>query len=109
MLMQYVIVSLGGKQYKVREGDVIEIDRIEAEKDTDIILDKVLLSVSDDEVKIGKPSLPIKVKAIVLEHTKGEKIRVGKFKAKVRYRRATGFRPSFTKIRIEDIKTVTSK
>ncbi|MCL5113744.1 MAG: 50S ribosomal protein L21 [Patescibacteria group bacterium] len=104
--MEYVVIRSGGKQYKVKEGDTIEVDKIISEKDKEIVIDDVLLWVSGEKVKIGKPKLPnVKVKAKVLEQKKGEKIKVGKFKSKVRYRRVVGFRPLLTKVKIEEIKT----
>lgn len=102
--MNYAVVKISGKQYRVKAGDVIEVDRLSVEKDGFLDLDDVLLLVSDGEVKIGTPTIPnAKVKAKVLEHKKGEKIRVAKFKAKVRYRRVMGFRSLLTSIKIEKI------
>ncbi len=108
--MEYAVIQSGGKQYKVEKGDIIEVDKIKGEKDTEITIDDVFLWVRDKEVKIGRPKLPdTKVKARILEHKKGNKIRVGKFKAKTRYRRITGFRPILTKLKIEEIKMIASK
>jgi large subunit ribosomal protein L21 len=104
--MEYAIVRFGGKQYKVSKGDILEVDRQNVELNGQVVLDDVLLFVSDGKIKIGKPKVAnVKVKAKVLEHKKGEKIRVAKFKAKVRYRRVTGFRPSLTRLQIEDIES----
>ncbi len=105
--MQYAIVKSGGKQYKVSEGDILEVDRLSLAKDSVVDFDQVLLSVSDGLIKIGKPFIPnVKVKGKVLEEKKGEKIRVVKFKSKVRYRRAMGFRPLITRIKIEKIEGI---
>src|SRR4030043_1123067 len=102
--MEYVVIQSGGKQYRVKEGDIIEVDRMKVEKDKKIVIDNVLLWVRDDKVRIGKPKLSdVKVKVIVLEQKRGEKIRVGKFKAKARYRRVMGFRSMLTKLQIEKI------
>ncbi len=102
--MQYAVVKVGGKQYRVKKGDVIEVDRLDVEKDKVMSIDNVFLLVDNEKVRIGRPEIPgVKVKAKVLEHKKGDKIRVGKFKAKVRYRRAVGFRPLFTKLEIQTI------
>ncbi|MCL4418594.1 50S ribosomal protein L21 [Patescibacteria group bacterium] len=103
--MEYVVIRSGGKQYRVKEGDTIEVDKIRSEKDKEIVIDDVLLWVSGEKIKIGKPKLlDVKVKAKVLEQKKGDKIKVGKFKSKVRYRRVVGFRPLLTKVKIEEIK-----
>lgn len=102
--MNYAVIKTGGKQYKVSEGDVIEIERLNSEKDDKVVFDKVLLLVSDDKIKIGKPFIEgEKVEGKLLENLKGDKIRVSKFKAKVRYRKTIGFRASVSKVRIEKL------
>src|SRR3989344_5842387 len=102
--MEYAVIKTGGKQYKVSAGSIIEIDRLNSQKDKEVILENVLLWVSDGKVKIGNPFLSgIKVKAKVIDHIKGDKIRVAKFKAKARYRRVMGFRPHITRLEIKSI------
>ena len=102
--MEYAVVKTGGKQYKVFEGSILEIDRLIGQKDDGVVLDNVLLWVCDGEVKIGKPTLfGIKIKAKIVDHIKGEKIRVAKFKAKARHRRSVGFRSYLTRIEVEAI------
>ena len=102
--MKYAVIKTGGKQYKVSEGDIIDIDRLKSEKDEKIIFDNVLLLVAEDDVKIGKPYLEgEKVEGKLLENLKGDKIRVSKFKAKVRYRRKQGHRQNKTLVKIESI------
>lgn len=101
--MKYAIIKTGGKQYKVAKGDIIEVDKLSGESDK-IIFDQVLLLVTDNDVKVGKPTLKgEKVEAKVLGNLRGTKIRVSKFKSKVRYRRVSGFRASLTKVQIEKI------
>jgi len=107
--MEYAIVKTGGKQYKVSEGSIIEIDRLNSQKDKEVILDNVLLWVCDGQVKIGKPNLSnVKIKTRVIDNIKGDKIRVAKFKAKARYRRMMGFRPHLTRLEIKKIETSSS-
>lgn len=102
--MRYAVISTGGKQYKVSEGQVLEIDKIKAEPGANYALDKVLLSVDGDTVQIGAPYLPnVTVAAKVVEHVKGEKVRVAKFKAKARYRKVQGFRAQLTKVEITSL------
>src|SRR3989344_8024753 len=102
--MQYAIVRSGGKQYKVFKGDIIDVDKLNVEVGKETKLDDILLLVSDDKVNVGTPSVKdVSVKAKVLNQIKGEKVRVAKFKAKVRYRRVTGFRPQLTRLQIEEI------
>ncbi len=102
--MKYAVIKTGGKQYKVSEGDILDVDNLPEEKGGKVFFDKVLLLVSDTTIKTGKPLLSgEKVEAKVLENLKGDKIRVSKFKSKVRYRRVTGFRPKLSRVQIEKI------
>jgi large subunit ribosomal protein L21 len=102
--MNYAVIKTGGKQYKVSEGDVIEVDRLLTDKDSKVIFDEVLLKVTDKGIKLGNPLINgEKVEAKLLEQIKGDKIRVSKFKSKVRYRRVTGFRASLSKVLVEKI------
>jgi large subunit ribosomal protein L21 len=108
--MKYAIVANGGKQYKVSEGTVLELDRLQVEPGTDYTLDKVLMTVDGDSVNLGTPYLDgVTVTAKVLDQTKGDKIRVSKFKAKAKYRRTTGFRASLTKVEITGVKSKSTK
>lgn len=102
--MKYAVIKTGGKQYKVSEGDIIDVERLKHKKDEKVVFDNVLLLVSETTVKIGKPFLNgEKVEGKLLDNLKGDKIRVSKFKAKVRYRKTIGFRPSISRVRIEKI------
>ncbi|HZQ29523.1 MAG TPA: 50S ribosomal protein L21 [Patescibacteria group bacterium] len=99
----YAVIRLGGKQYKVSEGDVLEVQRLNS-KESKVVFEDVLLLSSDGDVKVGKPSISgAKVSAKILENKKGDKVRVAKFKSKVRFRRVTGFRPQLTVVQIEKI------
>lgn len=102
--MKYAVIESGGKQYRVTEGDILEVDRLSVPEKSDLMFDRVLLTRLDEKVIIGTPLLQnVKVKGKVLALTKGEKINVRKFKAKSRHRRTTGFRASLTKIQITEI------
>ncbi len=71
----YAIVQLGSQQYKISEGDIIEAQKIQAEKGKTVVLDPVLMYVHDETVKIGQPYLKdVKVTAEVMNQTKGEKV-----------------------------------
>lgn len=101
--MNYAVIKTGGKQYKVAAGDVIEIDRIPG-KEGKISFNEVLLLVNNGNVKVGKPFIVgEKVDGKILEDFRGVKVRVSKFKSKVRYRRTTGFRAALTRVQIEKI------
>ena len=108
--MKYAIVASGGKQYKVSEGTVLELDKLPVEPGTDYALDKVLMTVDGDSVTLGKPYIEnFSITAKVLEQTQGDKIRVAKFKAKARHRRVVGFRAQLTKVQITGLQGKTTK
>jgi large subunit ribosomal protein L21 len=108
--MKYAIIANGGKQYKVSEGQVLELDRMQAEPGADLTLDQVLMTVDGDTVALGKPYLEnVTVTAKVLEQTQGDKVRVSKFKAKAKYRRTMGFRAQLTRVEITGLKSKSSK
>lgn len=102
--MKYAIVRLGGKQYKVSEGDTVLVDKLDNKKNSSFDFPEVLLIRTDESILIGSPFVTEgEVVGKVLEEVRGEKITVVKFKAKVRYRRKMGFRPVFSKVLIETI------
>ena len=104
--MEYAVIRVAGKQYKVSKGDVLEVDKQDAKPNEQVILDDVLLFASNGKTKIGSPKLSnVRVLAKILEQKKGKKIRVAKFKAKVRYRRVMGFRPQLTRLEIINIES----
>ncbi len=101
--MKYAIIRLGGKQYKVSEGDVIAIEKVPSDK-KDVIFSDVLLYTTDGQVRVGMPTLnDILITGKIIEEKKGPKIRVAKYKAKVRYRRVTGHRQILSMVQIESI------
>jgi large subunit ribosomal protein L21 len=101
----YAIVETGGKQYRVRPGDTIAVERMSGEPGDTLDLDRVLLVGGDgDETRLGSPALEgAVVRAEVIEHGRGQKIIVFRYKSKVRYRRKTGHRQPLTRLRITDI------
>lgn len=104
--MDYAVIKTGGKQYKISKDSVIEVERLTHKPSEKFDFEEVLLHVADGKVKLGKPRVNgVKVKATVLEHLKGDKLRISKFKAKAKYRRVTGHRQYLSKIRILDILT----
>lgn len=103
--MNYAVIKASGKQYKVTPGLVLEVDKIEGENGAILSFDEVLLTGDGDKVMVGTPVVRgATVTAKIIEQTKGDKVRVAKFKAKAKYRRATGFRAKLTKIEITGIK-----
>ncbi len=104
--MKLAVVKTGGKQYKVKEGQEIKIEKIDKEPGKSIDFKEILLVSNDDgsDIQIGSPFLSgVKVKASVLEHGRNKKIEVVKYKAKTRYKRTIGHRQHFTKVKIEKI------
>ncbi|MCD5415040.1 MAG: 50S ribosomal protein L21 [Clostridiales bacterium] len=100
----YAVIETGGKQYRVQEGDVLNVERMHVQTDEMITIDKVLLVSKDDEVNVGTPFVEgAKVEAKVLEQGKAKKIIVFKYKPKKDYRKKQGHRQPFTKIQIEKI------
>lgn len=100
----FAIVQTGGKQYKVAQGDVVEVEKIEAKEGDNVVLDKVLLITDGTSTQIGSPLLNSVVEAKVLAHFKGDKIRVFKMKAKKRYQKTQGHRQQLTRLEITGIK-----
>ena len=98
--MTYAIIKVAGKQYRVREGERLLVDRL-AQDDGATITPTVLL-VGGDGAPMLEPS-DVKVTATVLGAVKGPKIRIGKYKKRTGYRKHTGFRASLTQIQIESI------
>jgi large subunit ribosomal protein L21 len=100
----YAIIQIAGHQYKVSEGGILKVADLDKKPQDIIETDQVLLLAGDNYLEIGQPLVGgAKVSLRVLENLKGEKIRVGRFKAKVRYRRVRGFRPRLSKIKVEKI------
>ena len=99
----YAIIAAGGKQYRVSQGDVIYIDKVDQEADSAISFD-VLLIGGDDGIKVGNPVLDgAKVEGKVVSQVKGEKIRIYKYKSKKNYHRRAGHRQPYTKVEITAI------
>ena len=100
----YAIVETGGKQYKVTEGQTVNVDKLEAEGGSAIELDRVLLISDGDNVTVGKPTIEgARVMATAQENVRGDKVIVFKYKSKVRYRRKKGHRQDFTRLSIDRI------
>ena len=100
----YAIIKTGGKQYRVSEGDVITIEKLDVAAEGTVSFDEVVTVVKDGDFKVGTPLVDgAKVTGTVLEHGKAKKILVFKYKAKSNYRRRQGHRQPFTKVRIEKI------
>ena len=99
----YAVIATGGKQYRVSEGDVIYVEKIDAQADEAVSFDALMVG-GDGEVKVGAPVVAgVKVEGKVLGQVKGEKIIVFKYKSKKNYRRKQGHRQPYTKVEITKI------
>lgn len=97
------VIETGGKQYLVKSGDKITIEKLPVEAGKTVVFDKVLLTAHDDgsDVKFGMPYLSgVTVSGVCTSQGRADKIRVVKFKRKVRYRRVHGHRQHETKVKI---------
>ena len=100
----YAIIKTGGKQYRVREGATIFVEKLKREVDAAVVFDEVLAVGSEGNLKIGTPVVEgAKVTGKVIAQGKEKKILVFKYKAKSNYRRRQGHRQPFTKVVIEKI------
>ncbi len=103
-MSKFAVIKTGGKQYRVSEGDVIAIEKLNGVAGDKVSFEEVLL-VSDKEVKLGQPLVEkAVVEAVIVDQTKGEKINGFKYKAKARYRRRWGHRQKLTEVEIKKIK-----
>lgn len=97
----FVIVRIGNKQFKVKPQDVIVVDRMAGEVGDTVEFTDVLLVEDGKKVTVGKPLVKgAKVTAKIIKHERGEKIDIHRFKSKVRYRRARGFRADLTRLEV---------
>jgi large subunit ribosomal protein L21 len=100
----YAVIEDGSRQYRVSEGDQLDLDFREANVGDRIEFQRVLLFSSNDGVQVGRPTVQdVKVVAEVLEQAKGEKIYIQKFKRRKNYHRRTGHRQPLTRVRIRQI------
>jgi large subunit ribosomal protein L21 len=100
----YAIIEDQGRQYTVREGDVVRLDLRDATEKESIVFDRVLMVRDDNETRVGTPTLAgAKVVATVVGEVKGVKLVVRKFKRRKNYRRKQGHRQHYTQVRIDSI------
>lgn len=100
----YAVIKSGGKQYKVKQGDTIKVEKISADEGADIKISDVLLVSDGEEVKVGTPLVAgATVSATVKSHGRGPKIRIIKFKRRKHYRRQMGHRQGYTELSITGI------
>ena len=106
----YAIIESCGKQYKVSEGDVVFFEKLDTEEGKKVTFKDVVLVSDDKKVEVGAPYVKgAKVEGKVVEHGKGKKKIVYKYKAKKNYRRTQGHRQPYTKVEVTSIKTAAEK
>lgn len=102
--MKIAIIKTGGKQYRVKEGQTIKVEKLEAEAGSNVTFDTLL--ISDEEatnLELGTPSLGEKVTAEVIKTEKQDKVTVVKYKSKTRYKKTVGHRQIMTSVKITAI------
>jgi len=100
----YAIIATGGKQYRVAEGDLVRIEKLDAEKDSTVEFDQVLLVGEGADVRVGAPVVDgAKVTATVEDHGRGDKVRIIKFRRRKHHQKQMGHRQYYTAVRITGI------
>lgn len=100
----FAVVRTGGKQYKVVVGDEIEVEKLPGEPGDSFQLGEVLMVAEGEDVRAGAESLGgASVRATLVEHFRGPKLRIFKYKPKKRYRKRQGHRQDYTRVKIEEI------
>ncbi len=98
----YAIIATGGKQYKVAEGDVIKVEKLDTEAGNTVTFDQVI-AVSDGSLKVGADVAGATVTATVMEQGRGKKVIVYKYKRKTGYHKKNGHRQAYTQVKIDKI------
>jgi large subunit ribosomal protein L21 len=100
----YAVVKTGGKQYKVAPGEKLKIEQIPADVGAEVILDQVLMVGEGESVRLGQPLLSgASVKATVVSHGRGEKVKIFKMRRRKHYQKHQGHRQGFTELKIDAI------
>jgi len=100
----YAVIATGGKQYRVSEGSVLRIEKLDAEQGANVEFDQVLLVGQGDQVKVGAPHVAGgKVVGTVQAHGQGDKVRIVKFRRRKHYLRQGNHRQKYTEIKITSI------
>jgi len=100
----YAVVKTGGKQYKVAPGEKLKVEQIPADVGAEVILDQVLMVGDGDAVRLGQPNVTgATVKATIVAHGRGEKIRIFKMRRRKHYQKHQGHRQNYTELMIDAI------
>jgi large subunit ribosomal protein L21 len=101
-MTKIAVIKTGGKQYKVKEGQSIKIEKIDLAVEKKVKFETLLIA-DGDNVELGKPSLGEKVEAKVIDQGRSDKVMVVKYKRKTRYKKTQGHRQAYTKVEISKI------
>lgn len=105
-MSKIAVIKTGGKQYKVKEGDRIKVEKLGIKEQQEVKFETLLVSSEDGkDLSLGAPSLGEKVTAVVEKEAKDKKVKVVKYKNKTRYKRTIGHRQPFSLVRIEKIES----
>ena len=100
----YAVVKTGGKQYKVAAGEKLKVEQIPADVGAEVILDQVLMVGDGEAIRVGQPTVSgATVKATVVAHGRGEKVRIFKMRRRKHYQKHQGHRQNYTELQIEAI------
>lgn len=101
----YAVIRTGGKQYRVKVGDTVKVEKLEAEAGKTIELTDILMLVDGDRISVGNPYLQgANVKARVTGHGRGRKVKIVKFRRRKHHRKQMGHRQAYTELSILEIK-----
>ncbi|QIQ20377.1 50S ribosomal protein L21 [Zophobihabitans entericus] len=100
----YAVFQSGGKQHRVSEGQVVRLEKLEVETGSEIVFDKVLMVANGENIQVGAPFVDgATIKAEIVEHGRGDKIKIVKFRRRKHYRKQQGHRQWFTDVKITAI------
>ncbi len=100
----YAIIRTGGKQYRVKAGEQVRVEGLEGDVGASVSFGEVLLVGEGDSVKLGAPLVPgAAVKATIVSHGRGEKIKIFKMRRRKHYQKTQGHRQDYTEVRIDEI------
>lgn len=100
----YAVFQNGGKQHRVSEGQIVRLEKLEVETGTEIIFDKILMVANGEDIQVGAPFVEgATIKAEIVEHGRGDKIKIVKFRRRKHYRKQQGHRQWFTDVKITAI------
>ena len=100
----YAVIKTGGKQYRVSLGEKLKVEQLAADVGSQVTIDQVLLVADGDKVSIGQPLVAgAKVQATVVNHGRGDKVRIFKMRRRKHYKKQQGHRQNFTEIQVDKI------